>query len=109
MSQITVQMQVSDAFRELGYSDEELRREVPVLLVLKRFRQGLISSGKAARYSWLVAPGLPRPAWPRRHPAVRPNRTKSWPKNGRRPNGSASAHDDRHRGCDTADLPGCHR
>jgi predicted HTH domain antitoxin len=48
MSQITVQMQVSDAFRELGYSDEELRREVPVLLVLKRFRQGLISSGKAA-------------------------------------------------------------
>jgi predicted HTH domain antitoxin len=49
MSQITVQMQVSDAFRELGYSDEELRKEVPVLLVLKRFRQGLISSGKAAR------------------------------------------------------------
>ncbi len=48
MSQITVQMQVSDAFRELGYSDEELRREVPVLLVMKRFRQGLISSGKAA-------------------------------------------------------------
>lgn len=47
MSQITVQ--VSDAFRELGYSDEELRREVPVLLVLSRFRQGLISSGKAAR------------------------------------------------------------
>jgi predicted HTH domain antitoxin len=49
MSQITVQVQVSDAFRELGYSDEELRREVPVLLVLKRLRQGLISSGKAAR------------------------------------------------------------
>ena len=49
MSEITVQVQVSDAFRELGYSDEELRREVPVLLVLKRFRQGLISSGKAAR------------------------------------------------------------
>jgi predicted HTH domain antitoxin len=49
MSQITVQVQVSDAFRELGYSDEELRKEVPVLLVLKRFRQGRISSGKAAR------------------------------------------------------------
>jgi predicted HTH domain antitoxin len=48
MSQITVQMQVSDAFRELGYSDDELSREIPVLLVLKRFRQGLISSGKAA-------------------------------------------------------------
>jgi len=32
MSQITVQVQVSDAFRELGYSDEELRQEVPVLL-----------------------------------------------------------------------------
>jgi predicted HTH domain antitoxin len=53
MSQITVQVQVSDSFRELGYSDEELRQEVPVLLVLKRFRQGLISSGKAARIlSW---------------------------------------------------------
>jgi predicted HTH domain antitoxin len=49
MSQITVQVQVSDAFRELGYSDEELRQEVPILLVLKRFRQGLISTGKAAR------------------------------------------------------------
>ncbi len=49
MSQITVQVQVSEAFRELGYSDEELRQEVPVLLVLKRFRQGRISSGKAAR------------------------------------------------------------
>jgi predicted HTH domain antitoxin len=49
MSQITVQVQLSDAFRELGYSDEEIRQEVPVLLVLKRFRQGRISSGKAAR------------------------------------------------------------
>jgi predicted HTH domain antitoxin len=48
MSQTTVQVQVSDAFRELGYSDEEIRQEVPVLLVLKRFRQGRISSGKAA-------------------------------------------------------------
>lgn len=56
MSQIAVQVQVSDAFRELGYSDEEIRREVPVLLVLKRFRQGLISSGKAARIL----------GWPRR-------------------------------------------
>jgi len=42
MSQITVQMQVSDAFGELGYSDEELRTEVPILLVLKRCREGLI-------------------------------------------------------------------
>ena len=40
MSQITVQMQVSDAFRELGYSDEELRREVPVLLVRSAFVRG---------------------------------------------------------------------
>ncbi len=49
MSTLTVQLQVSDAFGELGYSDEELGREVQLLLVLKRFRQGLISSGKAAR------------------------------------------------------------
>jgi predicted HTH domain antitoxin len=49
MSRITVQVPVSAAFGELGYSDEELRREVPVLLVLKRFRQGRISSGKAAQ------------------------------------------------------------
>jgi predicted HTH domain antitoxin len=47
MSQLTVQ--VSDAFRELGYTDEELRKEVPALLVLRRFRQRQISSGKAAR------------------------------------------------------------
>jgi len=56
MSTLTVRVQVSDAFGELGYSDEELGREVPVLLVLKRFRQGLISSGKAARIL----------GWPRR-------------------------------------------
>ena len=34
--------------RDLGYSDEEIRRDAPVLLVLKRFRQGDLSSGKAA-------------------------------------------------------------
>jgi predicted HTH domain antitoxin len=49
MSTFTVQVQVPQGLREIGYSDEEICRDVPVLLVLKRFRQGAISSGKAAR------------------------------------------------------------
>lgn len=49
MSTFTVQVQVPEALREIGYSSEEICREVPVLLVLKRFRQGAISSGKAAQ------------------------------------------------------------
>jgi predicted HTH domain antitoxin len=48
MSTFTMQLQIPEALRELGYSDEEIRRDIPVLLVLKRFRQGVISSGKAA-------------------------------------------------------------
>ena len=48
MSTFTVQVQVPEALRDLGYNEEEVRREVPVLLVLKRFRQGALSSGKAA-------------------------------------------------------------
>jgi predicted HTH domain antitoxin len=49
MSTFTVEVKFPEALRELGYSDEEIRREVPTLLVLKRFREGLISSGKAAQ------------------------------------------------------------
>ena len=49
MSTITVQVQIPEALRQLGLSDEDIRREVPVLLVLQRFRQGVISSGKAAQ------------------------------------------------------------
>jgi predicted HTH domain antitoxin len=48
MSTFTVQVQVPEALRELGYSEDEIRREVPMLLVLKRFRQGALSSSKAA-------------------------------------------------------------
>src|SRR5438270_9220011 len=44
----TFTVEIPEALRELGYSDEEMRREVPVLLVLKRFREGVISSAKAA-------------------------------------------------------------
>ncbi len=49
MTTFTVEVKVPEALRELGYSDEEICREVPVLLVLKRFRQGAISSSRAAR------------------------------------------------------------
>jgi len=48
MGTFTVQVQVPNALRELGYSEDEIRREVPVFLVLKRFRQSAISSGQAA-------------------------------------------------------------
>ena len=50
MGTFTVQVQVPDALRELGYSEDEICREVPVLLVLKRFRQSALSSGKAASF-----------------------------------------------------------
>jgi predicted HTH domain antitoxin len=46
MASFTIEL--PEPLRELGYSDEEIRREVPVLLVLKRFRQRAISSAKAA-------------------------------------------------------------
>lgn len=49
MSTFTIEVEVPDELRDLGYSDSEIRHEVPVLLVLKRFRQGIISSSKAAR------------------------------------------------------------
>ena len=49
MSTFTVELKIPETLRELGYSAEEICREVPTLLVLKRFRQGLISSGKAAK------------------------------------------------------------
>ena len=45
MSTFTVEVQLPEVLRELGYSDEEIRRDVPVLLVLKRFRHGDLSSG----------------------------------------------------------------
>ena len=48
MGVFTVQVQIPEGLRELGYSEDEIRREIPVLLVLKRFRQGTISSSKAA-------------------------------------------------------------
>ena len=49
MSTFTLEVQLPEALRELGFGDEEICREVPVLLVMKRFREGAISSGKAAR------------------------------------------------------------
>lgn len=48
MSTFTLQIQVPEALRDIGYGSEEICRDVPVLLVLKRFREGVISSGKAA-------------------------------------------------------------
>ena len=49
MGTFTLELQLPEALRELGFGDEEICREVPVLLVMKRFREGAISSGKAAR------------------------------------------------------------
>lgn len=63
-----LEVQVPDSLRELGFTDEEIRLEVPVQLVLKRFRQRTISSGKAAHLlgltrrdflDLLAAEGLP--------------------------------------------------
>jgi predicted HTH domain antitoxin len=49
MNTFTVEVKIPESLRDLGYSAVEICREVPTLLVLKRFREGLISSGKAAR------------------------------------------------------------
>ena len=49
MSTFKVEVEIPEAFREAGISDDYIVREVPVLLVLKRFRQGHVSSGKAAQ------------------------------------------------------------
>jgi predicted HTH domain antitoxin len=49
MSTFTLEVQLPEALHELGFDDEEICREVSVLLVMKRFREGAISSGKAAR------------------------------------------------------------
>ncbi len=49
MSTFTLEVQFPEALHALGFGDEEICREVPVLLVMKRFREGAISSGKAAR------------------------------------------------------------
>ncbi|MDA1274825.1 MAG: UPF0175 family protein [Verrucomicrobia bacterium] len=48
MSTFTVEVELPEALAALGFGPEEVRREVPLLLVLKRFREGAISSGKAA-------------------------------------------------------------
>jgi predicted HTH domain antitoxin len=48
MNTFTIAVHVPDDLRDLGYSDDELRRDLPAFLVIKRFRQGAISSGKAA-------------------------------------------------------------
>lgn len=48
MNTFTVEVQVPEALRELGYTAEQICRDVPTLLVLRRFRQGTISSSKAA-------------------------------------------------------------
>ena len=49
MKTFTVAVRIPEPLRELGFSDEEICREVPLLLVLKRFRQGAVSSSRAAR------------------------------------------------------------
>jgi predicted HTH domain antitoxin len=44
----TVQVELPEALRDLGVTDADVQREAPTLIVLKRFREGAISTGKAA-------------------------------------------------------------
>ena len=53
MSSFTLEVQLPEALRELGFGDEKIRREVPVLLVMKRFREGAILSAFASPLSTL--------------------------------------------------------
>jgi predicted HTH domain antitoxin len=56
MSAFTVNVELSEQLSDLGFTPEEVRREVPVLLVLKRFREGVLSSGKAAQMLGISRP-----------------------------------------------------
>ena len=49
MNTFTIEIEVPEGLRDLGFSDAEIRQTVPVLLVLKRFGQRAISSSKAAQ------------------------------------------------------------
>jgi predicted HTH domain antitoxin len=48
MSTFKVEIEVPSELRRFGIDEEEVRKEAPRLLVIKRFTQGTISSGKAA-------------------------------------------------------------
>jgi predicted HTH domain antitoxin len=48
VSTFKVEIEVPSELRQFGFSEAEVRRDVPTLLVLKRFSEGAISSGKAA-------------------------------------------------------------
>lgn len=49
MRTFSLEVTIPEGLREIGYSNEEICREAPRLLVLKRFRERAISSGKAAQ------------------------------------------------------------
>ena len=46
MSTFTLAVEFPEELRHLGYTEAEIREQVPVLLVLKRKREGVISSPK---------------------------------------------------------------
>jgi predicted HTH domain antitoxin len=48
VSTFSVQIDVPAELRKFGFTPETIQREVPTMLVLKRFKEGAISSGKAA-------------------------------------------------------------
>ncbi|MDZ7620315.1 MAG: UPF0175 family protein [Patescibacteria group bacterium] len=48
MSTFTLAVEFPEELRHLGYTEAEIREQVPVLLVLKRYREGVISSSKGA-------------------------------------------------------------
>jgi predicted HTH domain antitoxin len=48
MSTFTVELELPAGLRTLGMTDADIRREAPTLLILKKFRDGAISTGKAA-------------------------------------------------------------
>jgi predicted HTH domain antitoxin len=49
MSTFTVEVEIPQELRDIGFTEEEICREVPTLLVIKRFREGVISSGRGAQ------------------------------------------------------------
>lgn len=49
MSTFKIEIELPSEIRHGNFGDEEIRREVPTLLVLRRFSEGALTAGQAAR------------------------------------------------------------
>jgi predicted HTH domain antitoxin len=48
VSTFTVEVKLPEGLRALGVTDVDVQRQTPTLIVLQKFREGAVSTGKAA-------------------------------------------------------------